>query len=75
MSVNQVSIGSDNSLAPVRRQAIIWTNAGILSIGPLGKKLQWAFNQSTELFIYENAFENVAWEMAAILYGGGGGGG
>ena len=29
-------IGSDNGLAPGRRQAIIWTNAGILSIGPLG---------------------------------------
>ena len=30
------SIGSDNGLSPSRRQAIIWTNAGILSIGPLG---------------------------------------
>ena len=29
-------IVSDNGLAPSRRQAIIWTNAGILSIGPLG---------------------------------------
>ena len=29
-------IGSDNGLAPDRRQAIIWTNAGILLIGPLG---------------------------------------
>ena len=29
-------IGSDNSLSPDRRQAIIWTNAGILLIGPLG---------------------------------------
>ena len=28
-------IGSDNGLAPFRRQAIIWTNAGILFIGPL----------------------------------------
>ena len=32
----QTSIGSDNGLLPGRRQAIIWTNAGILSIGPLG---------------------------------------
>ena len=30
------TIGSDNGLSPGRRQAIIWTNAGILSIGPLG---------------------------------------
>ena len=29
-------IGSDNALSPGRRQAIIWTNAGILLIGPLG---------------------------------------
>ena len=28
--------GSDNGLSPDRRQAIIWTNAGILLIGPLG---------------------------------------
>ena len=28
-------IGSDNGLSPGRRQAIIWTNAEILSIGPL----------------------------------------
>ena len=29
-------IGSDNGLSPGRRQAIIWTNAGILSIRILG---------------------------------------
>ena len=32
----QTNIGSDNGLSPGRRQAIIWTNAGILLIGPLG---------------------------------------
>ena len=32
----QTIIGSDNGSAPGRRQAIIWTNAGILLIGPLG---------------------------------------
>ena len=32
-------IGSDNGLSPQRRQAIIWTNAGILLIGPLGTNL------------------------------------
>ena len=35
--VNKLSIiGSDDGLSPGRRQAIIWTNAGILLIGPLG---------------------------------------
>ena len=36
---NQTIIGSDNGLSPGRHQAIIWTNAGILSIGPLGTNL------------------------------------
>ena len=35
-SLNWVIIGSENGLSPVRRQATIWTNAGILLIGPLG---------------------------------------
>ena len=30
-------IGLDNGLSPGRRQAIIWTYAGILLIRPLGK--------------------------------------
>ena len=29
-------IGSDNGLSPGQLQAIIWINAGILIIGPLG---------------------------------------
>ena len=33
---NLTIIGSDNGLSPCRRQAIIWTNAGILLIAPLG---------------------------------------
>ena len=34
-----IIIGSDNGLSPSRSQAIIWTNAGILLIRPLGTKL------------------------------------
>ena len=37
--MNWVNIGSDNGLTPIRCQAIIWTNAGLLSIGPLGTNL------------------------------------
>ena len=33
---NLTVIGPDNGLSPDRRQAIIWTNAGILLIEPLG---------------------------------------
>ena len=35
----QTIIGSDNGLSPGRRQAIIWTNAEILLIEPLGTNL------------------------------------
>ena len=34
---NLTIIGSDNGLVPTKPQAIIWTNAGILLIGPLGR--------------------------------------
>ena len=35
---NLTIIGPDNGLSPELRQALIWTNAGILLIGPLGTK-------------------------------------
>ena len=44
-----IIIGSDNGLSPGRRQAIIWTNAGILLIGPLGTNF-------SEIFIKIHAF-------------------
>ena len=34
---NLTIIDSDNGLSPGRRQAITWTNVGILLIGPLGR--------------------------------------
>ena len=36
---NLTIIGSDNALSPGGRQAIVWTNAGILIIGPLGTNI------------------------------------
>ena len=47
-------------------QAIIWTNAEILLIGPLGTN----FNEiliEICAFIHKNPLENVIWKMAAIL--------
>ena len=44
------NIGSDKGLSPSRRQSIIWTNAGILLIGPLATNFSeilieiWAFS-------------------------------
>ena len=60
-------IGSDNGLDPGRRLAIIWTNAGILFIEPLGTNKSDILNQNWNIFIEENALENVVCEMASIL--------
>ena len=57
-------IGSDNDLSPDRRQAITWTNAGILLIGALGTNLNEIF---IKMFIKKNAFEHVVCETVAIL--------
>ena len=63
-SVNQVSIGSDNGLSPILHQAITWTNARILSIGPL-------WTNSSEILIEIHIFSlnkmhlwisNVKWQ-------------
>ena len=58
-------IGSDNGLSPGQRQAIIWSNAGILLIGPLGTNFSEIYIEN--VFIQENPFESVVCEMAAIL--------
>ena len=44
-------IGSDNGLWPIRRQAIIWTNAGILLIQTLGTNF-------SEILIQIHTFSN-----------------
>ena len=60
-------IVADNGLSPDRRQAIIWTNAEILSIWTNLNKLQWNLKWNSYIFIQENALGNVVCEMAAIL--------
>ena len=37
VSYNLTNIGTGNGLSPVRRQAITWNNADLLSVGPLEK--------------------------------------
>ena len=66
MSVNQVNISSDNGLSPNRCQAIIKTNAGLLSIGPLGANVNGILIE-VQNFIHENASENIISKMASIL--------
>ena len=52
---NLTIIGSDNGLSPGRCQAITWTNVEILLI----------VNRNSYIFIQENPFENVVFEMAS----------
>ena len=63
---NLTIIGSDNGLSPGWRQAITWTNVGILLITP-SNKLQWNVNRNSYIFIQENPFEYDIWKMGAIL--------
>ena len=40
---------------------------GPFKFGPLENKLQWNFDKNTKFFIHKNAFENITYQMAAIL--------
>ena len=65
---NPTIIGSDNGLSPSWRQAIIWTNIGILTVNStIRNKLQSNINRNSYVFIQEHAFQMVVWAMAAIL--------
>ena len=64
---NLTIIGSDNGLSPDQRQAIIWTNGGILSIGALGTKFSEIVIEIHKFSFKKIAFENVVGKMAAIL--------
>ena len=56
-------IGSDNSLSPGRRQAIIWTNAGILSIEPLGTNFS-----EISFGIQTSSFKKIHLKMASAKW-------
>ena len=60
-------IGSDNGLSPGRRQAIIWNNAGLLLIEPLGTNFSEISIWIQNIFIQENALEHVICKMVSIL--------
>ena len=64
---NLTITGSDNGLSHGRRQAIIWANAGILFIEPLGTVFSEIVIWIHIFSFQEYAFENVLCEMAAIL--------
>ena len=56
-------IASDNGLSPGRRQAIIWTNAGILLIGPLGTN----FNEIL-IEIHTFSFKKMHLKMSSVIW-------
>ena len=61
MCVSKLTIiGSDNGLSPGRRQAIIWTNAVILLIGPLGTD----FSENV-IEIYTFSFKTIHLKMSS----------
>ena len=53
------SISSDNGLSPGRRQAIIWTNAGILLIRPLGTNFSEINFSEISIEIYTFSFKKM----------------
>ena len=60
---NLTIIGPDNGLSPGRRQAIIWTNAGILLIGP------WWINFSEILIgIHTFSFKKINLKMSSAKW-------
>ena len=65
---NLTSTGSDNGLSPGRRQAIIWTNAGILLIRFLGTNFS-EILMGIQTFSFKKMHSkiNVVWKIAAIL--------
>ena len=56
---NLTFIGSDNGLSPSRRQAITWTNAELLLIGPLGT------NCEILMEIYTFSFSKMLFKMSS----------
>ena len=63
--MNQVSIGSDNVLSPIRRQAYIFTGAGLFSTGPFRRKFSEILIKIKN--IHENASKIIVCEIANIL--------
>ena len=56
-------IGSDNGLSPGRRQAIIWTNAGILLIRTLGTNFSEILRE-----IHSFSFSNIHLKMSSAKW-------
>ena len=60
-SMNRDSIGSGNGLVPNRGQAITWTNADLLSIGPLGTN----FSEIQQIEILSFSFKKMQLKLSS----------
>ena len=60
-------MGSDYDLLPGRRQAIIWTNAGISLIGPLGANFSEILIEIHAFSFKKMRFEKFVCEMTSLL--------
>ena len=69
-SVNHVSIGSDNGVSPIQCQAIIQTNAGLLSIRPLRTNFSEILIKIQNASFKKMHLKMSSAKMAAILYRG-----
>ena len=60
-------IAPDNVLSPGRHQVVIWTNAGILSIGPLGTNLS-EILMELRIFSFKNMHLKMAVNIVSVKY-------
>ena len=58
---NRTIIGSNNGLSPGRRQAIIWTNAGIMLTGPLGRNFSEILIKILTFFLKKMCLKVLSW--------------
>ena len=66
---NLTIIGSDNGLSLAQHQAIIWTNARILLIGPTGTNITLILNQNLSIFIQEKALKLMSAKWRPLFLG------
>ena len=67
-SVNRVSIGSGKGLAPNMQQLSHYPNqCWFIVNGTVRNKFQWKLNRNSNIFVNENALENVICEKVGIL--------
>ena len=62
-------IGPDNSLSPGRRQAIIWTNDGILLIGPSGTNFSGILMEIYTCSLKKMHFKMAFWKWRPFCLG------